>query len=175
MGGAVCLPCWLFGLRRPSTGAYRLLGGAGSWWQNGDLQESSYQWVLPSTSATSACPHSEPFPLPTFPGDTPRPPSRPAGMSGPGSYEITAFSLGPSSHETCAHPPNVAFLFSPVLWSSCNQTPLAFKAKCSGASSSWCQTPRLGSMMWGSELTPVGEPHLVVASSLSMVVEYLFW
>ena len=29
MGGAVFRLCWLFGLRRPSTGAYRLLGGPG--------------------------------------------------------------------------------------------------------------------------------------------------
>ena len=34
MHGAVFLPCWLVGLRFPSTGAYRLLGGAWSWCQN---------------------------------------------------------------------------------------------------------------------------------------------
>ena len=31
MVDAVFLPCWLFGLRCPSTGAHRLLGGARSW------------------------------------------------------------------------------------------------------------------------------------------------
>ena len=30
MGGAVFLPCWFFGLRRLSTGAYRMLDGARS-------------------------------------------------------------------------------------------------------------------------------------------------
>ena len=57
----------------------------------------------------------------------------------------------------CVHPPRVEFLFSPVLWSSCNQAPLAFKTKCSGGSSSWCQTPRLGSLTWGSELSLLWE------------------
>ena len=32
--------CWLFILRHPSTGAYRLLGGARSWCQSGNLLES---------------------------------------------------------------------------------------------------------------------------------------
>ena len=36
-------PCWLFGLRCSSTGAYRRLGGARPWWENGGLQESSCQ------------------------------------------------------------------------------------------------------------------------------------
>ncbi|KAB1271673.1 hypothetical protein Cadr_000009328 [Camelus dromedarius] len=31
--------------------------------------------------------------------------------------------------------------------------PLAFKAKYSRGSSSWCRTPRLDSLMWGSELS----------------------
>ena len=42
------------------------------------------------------CPNSEPQPLPTSAGD----PLRPAGGSGPGSYKVTAFSLGPGVHET---------------------------------------------------------------------------
>ena len=44
-------------------------------------------------------------------------------------------------------------LFSPVLWKSCNQILLTFKARFSGDSSSHCQTPRLGCLMWGSELS----------------------
>ena len=48
MAGAAFPPCWLFGLRHPSTEAYRLLGGARSWYQNGNLQESSYQWIFPT-------------------------------------------------------------------------------------------------------------------------------
>ena len=53
----------------------------------------------------------------------------------------------------CACPPRVESLFPPVLWSSCTQAPLAFKAKGSGGSSSQCQIPRLGSLMWDSKLS----------------------
>ena len=49
--------CWwvglcshLVGLRWPSTGAYKLLGGARSWWKYGSLQEGSHQWVLLRTT-----------------------------------------------------------------------------------------------------------------------------
>lgn len=53
MGGAVFHPCWLIILRCPSTGAHGLLGGARSWWENGDLQKGSCQWELPRTTAAS--------------------------------------------------------------------------------------------------------------------------
>ena len=45
-------------------------------------------------------------------------------------------------------PPRVEFQFSPVLWNSCNQTPLTFKGKFTGGSSSHCQTPKLGTLTW---------------------------
>ena len=48
MGGAVFPPCWLFFLRQPSTGDYKLFGRA-----NGGLQEGSCPWVLPRTSAVT--------------------------------------------------------------------------------------------------------------------------
>ena len=51
----------------------------------------------------------------------------------------------------CVSPPRVKSLFPLVLLKSCNQIPLAFKVWFSGNSSSRCQTPRLGSLMWGSE------------------------
>ena len=50
----------------------------------------------------------------------------------------------------CVCPPRVGSLFPPVL-SICNQIPLAFKVWFSRNSSSRCQTPRLGSLTWGSE------------------------
>ena len=63
MGGAVFPPCWLFGLRQPSTGAYWLFGGA-----NGGLQEGSHVGLLPRTSAASVLvpvvSHVRPLPLP---------------------------------------------------------------------------------------------------------------
>ena len=51
----------------------------------------------------------------------------------------------------CVCPPKVESLFPPVLSKSCNQIPLAFKVWFSRNSSSHCQTPRLGSLTWGSE------------------------
>ena len=50
----------------------------------------------------------------------------------------------------CVCPPRVESV-SPVLLKSCNQIPLTFKVWFSGNSSSHCQTPRLGSLTWGSE------------------------
>ena len=51
----------------------------------------------------------------------------------------------------CVCPPRVESLFPPVLSKSWNQILLAFKVLFSGNSSSCCQTPRLGSLMSGSE------------------------
>ena len=50
----------------------------------------------------------------------------------------------------CVRPPRVRSLFPPVLSKSCNQFPLGFKVWFS-MNSSCCQTPRLGSLTWGSE------------------------
>ena len=91
MGGAVFLPCWLFGLRPPSSGAYGLLGGARSPGGNGGLQEGWRQWVLARTTTPSvfvtAVSHSLTL---NSTGDhlilTVR--------SGPVSYEVTAFFPG---------------------------------------------------------------------------------
>ena len=62
MCGAEFPPCWLFGRRQPSTGAYRTFCGA-----NRGLQEGSHQGVLPRTSAANvlflAVSHSRPPPL----------------------------------------------------------------------------------------------------------------
>ena len=119
MGGAEFPPCWLFGLRRPSTGAYRLFCGA-----NGGLREGSCQGVLPRTSAQCRCPRGEPQHPPASAGD---PPTL-AGRSGSVSYEVTA----PSPWVLvctllCVCPPRVESLFPAVLSKSCNQIPLAFK------------------------------------------------
>ena len=76
----------------------------------------------------------------TSPGDPPRP----ADRSSPGFCQITAFALGPVHVRFCVCTLRVKSLFPPFLWNSCNQAPLAFKAKCSGGSSSPCQTPGLG-------------------------------
>ena len=53
----------------------------------------------------------------------------------------------------CVYPPRVESLFPPVLSKSCNQIPLAFKVWFSRNSFFHCQTSRLGSLTWGSELS----------------------
>ena len=194
MSGTVFLPCWLVGLSFPTLDPKGCIGR---------------DWALVSMNTPQhpchqcPCPHSElQVPL-ASPGDPPRP----AGRSGPGSYEVTPFPTGSQgTWDLCAlwewH------LFPPVLWQSCDQALLAFKAKCSGVSSPWCQTPRLRSLTWawnsllgeplwscyfpvsGSSIHVVIHPsgyrvwlhyecipfcNLVVASSLSLEVEHLYW
>ena len=65
------------------------------------------------------------------------------GRCSPSCYEGTAMCWVSVHLRTCVHPPWVELLFTPALWISCTQFPLAFKAKCSGGSSSKCQTLRL--------------------------------
>ena len=55
------------------------------------------------------CPHSEPQLDRTSPGDHPRP----AGKSGPGSYVIIAFCLGPTVHEILCAPSRGGVSLSP--------------------------------------------------------------
>ena len=101
---------------------------------------------LPSMSATSiyvprvscSCPLA-------CPRDSPSP----AGMSGPGSYQVTALPLVPVHVGFCVLPVTVESLFPP--------SP-AFKATRPGGPFSWYRTRRLQSPTCGSELSPVGEP-----------------
>ena len=62
MGLCSATPAWLFGLRQPSPGAYRLCSGV-----NGSLREGSHQRVLPRSAAAiilaSAVSHSYSLPL----------------------------------------------------------------------------------------------------------------
>ena len=53
----------------------------------------------------------------------------------------------------CLCPPRVVCLFPLLLWESCNQTPLPFKVRWPGNFKSLCQNRRLGSLMWGAELS----------------------
>ena len=74
-------------------------------------------------------------------------PLTPEDVSGADAYEITALPWFPVLMKPCVHPPRVEF--PPLLWSSCDQPPLAFIARYSGGSSFLCQTLRLGCPMWG--------------------------
>ena len=103
------------------------------------------------------CPRSEPqLPL----ASTGDPPIL-AAKSGSFSYEVTVFSLGPGAHKILCAPSKSGVSVSPspveFLWSSCDQTPLAFKARFSAGSSSLCHTPRLGSLMCDSRLSLLWE------------------
>ena len=124
-------PCWRFCL---STGACRLLGGAGAWCQNDDLWDYSPNdyslGPLPLESLPPpASPAGEPQPTPASSGDLPKPTSR----SVLGSCGVTALLWVPGHLKLYVRPPRVVSLLSSVLWSSCTQAPLAWKAKCSEA------------------------------------------
>ena len=144
MGVAGFPPCWLFGLRRPSTGAFPgLFGGA-----NGGLWEGSHQGVLPRTSAASVL-------VPWWATGALHLCRRPSNTSRLVWFSLLwghcSFPLVPMRTLLCVCPPRVESLFPPVLLKSCNQIPLAFKVWFSRNSSSCCQTPRLGSLTCGSE------------------------
>ena len=138
MGGAVFLPCWLFGLRHRSLHAV---------------------WSQVSTRAHASeySPESLP-PVSLFPQwaiTTPQPlqetiQSISAGRSSPGSYEVTTFFSGFWCARELICALQAWFLFPSVLRNSSDQTSLAFKVRFSGGSSC-SQTPRLGSLTWGSE------------------------
>ena len=82
------------------------------------------------------------------PGDAPGP----RGKSNPVSCGVTALCWVPAHANSHVCPSRVE-CFSQSLWTSCPQALLVLKAKYSGIFSSRCQTPRLGRLMCGSELS----------------------
>lgn len=112
-------PCWLFGLRYPSTGAFRLLGGAKSHCQEPKM----------STSSQSLCPCCVRHQLidPRESHSRHRRPPRLVGRSGPSSHGVTTFSffffhfgvtalpLGPVCAGPCMYPPRMEYFPSPVV------------------------------------------------------------
>ena len=140
MGGSLFPPCWLFGLRCPSPGA------RGCWvcrvlMSPGELTPVS--WYL-CHQGFYPCNEPEPSLPPHTHAAFAGYPLRPAGRPSIGSCEVTTV-LGLGVHETLWVPSKLEFLFLLVLWNSCSQSLLAFKAKCSGVSS-WCQAYRQGSL-----------------------------
>ena len=123
-----------------------------NWWPPGGLTPVS---TAQNYHHQCLCPHSEPQLPPTSPGDPPRP----AGRSGPSSYEKLLFPLVAVHTRLCVCPTRVEFLFPPVLWSSCDQAPLAFKAKCSGELLLLMPDIQAGELDMGlGTLIPVGKP-----------------
>ena len=144
MGGVGFPPCWLFSLRRPSTGAY--LGSlVGLIVDSGRahakeyfpelllLVSLSWQWA---TATPCLC-------------------RRPSNTSRWVWFSVLwshcSFSWVLMHTLLCVCPSRVEYLFTPVLSKSCSQIPLAFKVWFSNNSSSHCWTRRLGSLMWDSE------------------------
>ena len=99
-----------------------------------------------------SCLHREPQPSPP-----PRSPSKAYMCVWARLLGSHCFSLGPSACETLCASTKSEVCFPPDLWSSYTQANLAFKAKCSEGNSSRCQTPRLGNLTWGSELSLLWE------------------
>lgn len=147
-GWAVCLPCWFYGLRYPA------LESTGCWLGTGLGAKVS------ASSRTHIYEHgSIPLPQVTFPQSERQPTSKFSTLAWPQFYEVTAFPyvLVHISPYIQVHTKTVCILhecgmFPSVMWSSCNQAPMAFKANWSGGSPSQCQTPRLGNLMLSSEL-----------------------
>ena len=114
------------------------------------LRHSShyYQYFTDEETETKRVQVICPQPPPTSAGD---PPTL-AGRSGSVSYGVTVPSLWVLMCTLlCVCPLRVESLFHPVLSKSYSQIPLAFKVWFSGNSSFRCWTPRLRSLMWGSE------------------------
>ena len=86
---------------------------------------------------------------PVFQGD----PLRIAVISDPDSYGVSVLPWYWVHMKTCVHLSRLESLFPLVPWSSCTQVPLSLNDKNSRGSSSQCQIPRHGSMMWVPELS----------------------
>ena len=115
-------------------------------WPSGELMLMYIPWGLchPCT-----CPHSEPKPIPAYPGDS----VRPAARSGPGSYGVTALLWVPMHGKICVLPLRVESLFSLVLWSPCDQPHWPSMPNALGFLLPMPE-PRFGRL---KPLTPVGE------------------
>ena len=140
MDGALFSSCCLFGPRHPSTGDCGLVGEA---ILNAKMvtycSSHTFEYFLGATS--DLAPHSRPLPTPNFLRD----PQRSSGRLAHCPMKSLLCLRSQSMWNFVATLQDWT-LFFPVLWSSWTQALLAFETK-------W-----LGSLMWGSELTPVREP-----------------
>ena len=157
-GWDLFLPCWLFGLRSHNTVAYRLLVGPCLGADDPRRMCASLSFYVAEHSLKSppssvyVCRKSHSHKLPTQ--ETPQDQKLGLALD---PMKSLPFPWVPVCMKLCVHPPRVESPLPPVLWSACDQAPLVFKTKCSGGPSSPCQTPRLQSLMWGSELSVLWE------------------
>ena len=131
-------------------------------------QQCSQDWMFTSMSATSVCAlrvHSShpqtqthtPFPPPHPHPNPPRDSPRLIGRSGPGIYQITAFALGPSACESLCAPFKRNLYFPKSCRSPVIKPHWCSKLNALGACLPRCWTPRLGSLICGSELSLLWE------------------
>ena len=119
------------------------------WWPPGELTPMNSLWGL---CQQCPCPDSQPQLPPASLGDPPKP----AGRSGPGSYGVTALPWVPMQAKPCVRPPRVETV-SPSPVELLHSSPTGLQSQVLWGSSSPCQTPRLGSLVWGSELSLLWE------------------
>ena len=143
MGGAVIPPGLLFGLGLLST------DGWGHIFPKWPPPEKGMLMNTPKSFASNVLLPEQATFIPGFPRG---PPGTTVSFD-PDSYGAFALPWDPVHVKVCVHLLRMGSPFSPVPWSSCAQTPLAFNARCSGGSFSQCQIPTSGSLMWGSELS----------------------
>ena len=93
--------------------------------------------IIPKTSACNVLPPQWATTIPVLLIST--------GRSDPDSYGVSALPWDSVHMKDCARPLRVESLFPLVLWSLFAQALLAFNTKCSGSSSSPCQTLSEGS------------------------------
>ena len=131
---------------------------------NGDVREGLWQGS-PSLTAAASAPYRWGEPLLTHfsTGD----PLTLVGSFGSVSCGVTApFLLVLVYARFCVCTPRPESLFSPVLWKSYNQIPLAIKVRFLGESQSLCQISSLASMPWQNLHNSVRTSLLLLFSSL---------
>lgn len=147
--------CWCMGLyaHRVSCLAYSLLGGTG-------LGTNEPRCQIPAATGFTQLNVAIPLATSIFVPSASIPPTPPLqeaiNRSNSGAYQIIAFALGPGACEILCS----LSLPSPV--GLLHLTTLAFKVKCPGSSSSWCWTPRLGSLTQGSGVLLLGVWDLII-------------
>ena len=138
MDWAVVPPSWSFDLKRPSTGLYRLWGGARSWHQHGDSSPqifsgaSATNVLIPRVSHGNLHPH-------------PRDLLGTTGCSDPGPSGVIALKQVPVHMKHCVHPPGVESVSSVLL-----SSPTGLHSQLRGVPYQ-CQSPRLGRVTLDSE------------------------
>ena len=195
MDEAVFLPCWLFGLRSPCMEPLSYWGEPACGVKMVASRTAYNNEYSPLSQLPVSLSHQWVTDSPHLLGDPPGS----AVRSGPGSYEVPSFPSSPNVHKTLCVPSKTGVCFP----QSCNQALLAFKAIL-WRLLLLISEPQTGQPDMGFRpLIPIGKPwqnndfpvcalptgwewgltvlqmypfyHFLVASSLSLKVDDLFW